>query len=245
MQTDSYIYLPSWVKFLALIILSATLAGGFGVALMGILAGRDAGWIEVSMAVVQISVSGLGIALVLFFSQRAISVDRLVRKSDEFLEQDVPAALQRFERITPGPLGALARVRVRVHHARGAYGAWYDAMIDDMALNFRFGLRMRNVIVNVFLPRSDFPSAAETQEILKATLKRAKDIVFTVEVTEETQERDGRDYIVIYLIQDLDSGFLFDTERRLSLLQQISLILRSLCINGRRQGLALTYDAKQ
>lgn len=238
MQSDSYIYLPGWVKLAAIVVLSVTLFGALGVAGLGVMGAGEAGWIEVSMAVVQISVSGLALALVLFFSQRAISVDRLVRKSDEYMERDVPAALRRFERITPGPLGSLAKVA----HAPGAYGAWYDCWIDDMALNFRFGLRMRHVTVNVFLPRSHFPSVPETQQILKATLKRAKDVGFDYDMAEETQERDGRDYVTIYFMQSLDSGFLFDTERRLSLLQQVSLVLRSLCINARRQGRRLAYD---
>ncbi len=240
-QSDSFIYLPGWIKVGAVAVLTVTLVGALGVAIQGVAGGRETGWVTVAMSVVQVCVSGLGLALVVFFSQRSISVENLVRKADVFLEEDVPAAVRRLESILPGKVGVLAHVRLKVRHAPGAYGAWYDGVVDDVAVSFRFGLRMRNMLAILYLPKTSVASAAEAERIFAATVKRARDFGFITEFSEEIQERDGREYVLFYVIQDLESGFLFDTESRLALLQQFSLLLRSVCLTARRGGLALVY----
>lgn len=242
MQSDSLIYLPAWVKVSAIVLLTFTLLGAFGIAVQGVLEGRPEGWIVMSMSVVQVCVSGLGLALVIFFSRRAISVENLVRKSDGFLEQDVPAAVARLESLAPGRIGQLAAVRLSVKHAPGSYGAWYDGAIDDVAISFRFGLRMRNMIAVLFAPRDQFETFEAAAAVFQSTIDRAKQMGFEAEIKEEFQERDGRRYVLIYLIQDLEAGFLFDTERRLSLLQQFTLILRSACLAARRSQVSLGFQ---
>lgn len=241
MNSDSFIYLPGWVKVSAIFLLTFTLLGAFGVAIEGVMENRDDGWITVSMSVVQVCVSGLGLALVIFFSQRAISIDNLVLKGDEFLERDVPAAVARLESLRSGTVGALAQVALETSHARGSAGAWYDGSIDDVAIGFRVNLRVGNMIAVIYAPAEQFEELAAADELFASTLERARDLGFTARSALEPQERDGKTYVLFYLIKDLEPGFLFNTEARLGLLQQLTLIIRSASLTARRRGAKLGF----
>lgn len=205
MQADNFIYFPAWVKIGAIFLLTFTLLGAFGIALEGVLHNREEGWIITSMSVVQVCISGLGLALVIFFSQRTMRVENLVAKADQFMQNDVPAAVKRLESLTPGKVGVLAKVKLDVAHAQVA-------------------------------------SLDAARAAVASSINRAEQIGFKTDFAEEVQERDGRTYVILYLIQDLDAGFPFDTERRLALLQQFTLILRSACLAARREGLRLGYE---
>jgi hypothetical protein len=98
MEIRNIIYLPIWVRLLALVILGIGFVVGVFFAYYFVSSGQggQADYILVALFIAQMAAYGLIIALVVFYSEREVSIDRLLARLDEFLEISLPAGLRRI-----------------------------------------------------------------------------------------------------------------------------------------------------
>jgi hypothetical protein len=95
-DSKNLIYLPAWVKVVSIAILSLCLIFSMAIALSFIGQPDRSDWILLAMSIAQVTASGLVLSLVVFFSERDLSVSALRQKSEEFSKVHMVNALSKI-----------------------------------------------------------------------------------------------------------------------------------------------------
>jgi hypothetical protein len=97
-DSQSLLHLPRWARVIALALLLSTLATAIFVTVHFVRTDDPANpkytdWVLVGMSLVQLALSGLAVALVLFYSEREVNAKTLLRKAESILDEDVTHTL--------------------------------------------------------------------------------------------------------------------------------------------------------
>jgi hypothetical protein len=241
MQPDNFIYMPRWLKIIAVMTLGLLACGAVGLTLHYLYLEAEADWVVLSFSVAQAALSILILLLVGLFSRRNVDFSELSAKSDRFLQHEIPFALRQIETIKNSRTHYFkeAQVRLSVMHAPGTDAAWYKGTIDGIFIFIRIGLRGDFATVAFYLSLDEHQGEAR----IRSDFSRAIGVSsrnFEVSVRQEGQPfADGRTYHCMFLDKPLPAGFLFDTEQRFVFARQVAQIVRLVCFDAHQKDLTL------
>ena len=226
------IHVPRGVRVVALSLLLITLLTALTVTVHFTLRDNPADpkytdWILVSMSLLHLALSGLAVALVLFYSEREVNTVALVQKTEEFLLTSVPEALTRVSasyalRHKGSQVTRLGRNDI--------FGATYRMQSGPHELKVWVGLNVSRLFTIFWL---SVPADVSTQVYIKDlqqhfefTFRGAAQIGYHTSY-EAAELADGTHIVSIWSSVDAKHNLLTEPSRRLFWLQDMAMMTES------------------
>lgn len=235
------VYVPRWLRW-SLLGFLLVLAGSFSAMFFFGMTRSDYGdWIQPSVSIVQIALTGLAYVALLFFTESGQSPARLMANADQVLTRLLPQCLGRITDAQGAP------VDVSVGDPSGVVGRAYDLQTPDTRLRFWVGLNVHRAIVAYFceLPGDDTGDdfRARLLEVFAPTLGGARAVGYT-EPTIQFESVDGYRFASLWLTWNLadkhgSDDFLTNTPTQLFFAQDIALMTQSFLRTAQRHGIRI------
>lgn len=235
-----YVPRPARVAALALLTLSLTVAlvaVATFVALEDPAQPRFSDWILVGMSLAQLSLSGLAIALILFYSEREANAGALQDKAGYVLTQQIPEVLRK---VTPSFELRHRQTRVEMTGQSDIFGAAYRLQAEEHVLRVWIGLNVSRLFVIFWIDEAGgahgpAPTAAALQEVFRFTFGGAEDVGYRTRY--EAARAGERQIVSIWSTVDCGSNLLSEPSKRLFWIQDIAMMIESFWRTSIRNGL--------
>lgn len=235
------VHIPRWLRW-GLFGFLLILAVGFS-ALFFLGMGRNdyGSWIQPSVSIVQIAMTGLAYVTLLFFTESSQSASVLKAKSDAVLTKLLPECFNRITDINH------CRVRTHVGAPSGVVGRSFDLYTDDTRVRLWVGLNVHRVIVIYFCELPSQDAGAEFREQLLSVFAPTINGALAVgykgpSIQFETVK--GHRLASLWLTWNLADAnshddFLTHTPTQLFFAQDVALMTQSFLRTAQRQGIRL------
>lgn len=231
-DSKGLIHVPATVRWVALILLFSALIAAMGLTIH--YAWKDypadlkfADWILVGMSLIHLTLSGLAVVLVLFFSERQANAEVLALRTHEFLTESVPQALSRVSasyalRHQPAVIDRLGRSDI--------FGAAYGLSSGEHQMKLWAGLNVSRLFVIFWLKVPAGTSFQEHSERIKATFAftfgGAQNVGYHT-YYEPATLNDGEDIISVWSSVETEHNLLTEPAKRLFWLQDLAMLTES------------------
>jgi hypothetical protein len=203
---------------------------------------KYADWILVGMSLVHMSLAGFAIALLLFFTEKDVSTDVLLKKPEVFLEDLLPKVL---ERVSPSYLARHQGSEVIKLGRSDIFGAAYELSADGKRVQMWVGLNVSRLIVIYWAAKptekSESQAVAHFEDIYKYTFGGAKKVGFTTNFEPFTSPT-GNQLVSIWSSVKLDQNLLLQPSDRLFWMQDIAMMTESFWRTSLRNNVVLSYE---
>lgn len=241
-DSQRFVYIPRPARIAALVALTAC----FVVALVTVAAfvamedpsaPRFSDWILVGMTLIQLSLSGLAIALVLFYSEREEDATALEAKSRHVLREQMTRMLRK---VTPAYELRNTPSKVQVLGASDIFGCGYRVSSGAREMQVWIGLNVSRVFVIFWLlpPQQAAGAAAAraVEKVFQYTFGGASDVGYKTRF--EAVEVNGETVVSIWSTVDTGSNLLTEPGKRLFWLQDVAMMIESFWRTAIRNQLA-------
>lgn len=254
MKRKNFVYTPFWVRVISILALFLTLSIALYVTYYYLGSGRET-WILASLGVAQVTASGLVVVLLVFFSERDASVERLQVRTDFFLLRTLPRALvfidfplstakdwrkgkfsirrmRRNRRNSP--------TRIDVIHSSGNCEAYYRIKALGEKITLRVQLNVSELTVSYYFPSKDSNDIGEIKNKMAWAISRYTDIgKYIASWYFSTEKFDGKTYISVHLAKEFSPDFLEKEAEKLKFSQDVTASTRSLIKHCKEVGVSL------
>jgi hypothetical protein len=234
MEYKDAVYLPSWVKITALIILAASCMGGLYLAYVAISKEQDK-LLDPAFSLIQFSSIGFTAALVLFYTERELSIKRLSDRLDKLFTE---ALFDAMKQIRIPELNKINGVQVNVskEHERGQPRAFYTLEYDGYELIVQVEANMKQILVMYYYPVAK--DIADLQQLTQkfTTMKEAEKVGWVFSSSIEKWTFDGNLYLLLYFRIQLETNFLLIPTEMLFWVTDISIMSRHALLKGIEEG---------
>jgi hypothetical protein len=227
------VHVPRWLKWTATLVLVALFA--LAVLVTAIFVIHDnpkdpkyADWILVGLATAQLSLTGAGIALVLFFAEREAGTASLQRRHQDFLSKSVPSVLVR---VTSSYDLRTTRSRVVRLGESDIFGAAYEIFSGEKSIKVWLGLNVNRIFVIFWIDVDEGSSVDLLQEqvrgVFQFTFGGAEAVGYHTNYEAATLP-DGHRVISIWSSARVDGhNLLTESAERLFWLQDVAMMTES------------------
>lgn len=236
-DASNILYAPRWVRILTILILLGSLAAS--IFFMFLFMEKDGyeTYLLTSIALAQVSSSGLVFILVIFYSRKELGVRGLKSKSDNFLQRELVESLRKMDwhdRFGPKSANLL---KVSVTHESGALICAYTIEVPNAKLCVRLVFNVRRIVV-IYLLDSDSGTYGDVELAFEPTISGAQSAGYTVAIRQKVDPPYGGPKVtsLTFYNETLKEDFLLDPLERLFWSQDISLMTRDVLIQGITQG---------
>lgn len=238
LDSKGLIYVPKTIRIVALLILGVTLAlGVFGtfyfLAIDDPASPRFTDWALLGMSLVHLTLSGLAVALVLFYSERELDTKALNVKLEEFLDRHLPAALSR---ISPSYESRERGSSVRRLGHSDIFGAAYELSSGSQMLKLWVGLNVSRIFVILWLDAQG-DSIDELKRRFEFTFGGAEKVGYHT-FYEPAQVSEGVSVVSIWSTVETGKNLLAQPSDRLFWVQDVAMMVESFWRTAIRHGLA-------
>lgn len=248
MRTENLIFLPPRIKVFAILILvTAIIFSGAVVGYYVFLVDAEHTFVLAALSVFQITTTGAAIALVLFYSRRALGRDALMNETTNWLIKDLRESLELIELpfepdvrkwTTVQKAAGLSRAKLTIDHQKGANAAHYLVSAFGIDLFMRVTLNSHRFIILYYVPSRSDDSIQRVKEATEIVLSGARLAGFDTRIAANPSTWDPSvSFVEVYCIKEVRRGFLMDSSERLYWSQDIATMTRSLIIQLKRHGL--------
>ncbi|MCC7249093.1 MAG: hypothetical protein IT473_10775 [Lysobacter sp.] len=234
MEKGAFIFVPKWVKLIALALLLISLMAGVCIAFLAFLYGEKE-WVEPGLSIAQFSGYGVAIAIVVLYSERETSVNRLSQRLDDFFSIYLKKSM---ENIRMPVLGSLHGdfIQVECHHEKGQPRAFYILKYKSYDLLVQVDANLRQIVVMYHFPVSPGADAPAIDEKFVPTINPAKDIGWFFSSMIARERFDNKTYYEIFFRMKMDTSFLLSSADVFFWVTDISVMTRSALLNGIESG---------
>ncbi len=169
LDANQIVYLPAWARYTVMIVLGALALSACiaGLALFFFPGNYDK--ITPTLSIAQTAAGAFAIVLFVLFAERELSTDKLLRRTDVFLEQQMPDGLRKIEipQLQPGVTVKVEVVQREstVHGGRkDIFGANYEIRLDDFKMRMWIGMNVKRLSVIYFVNAADASAVQLCQE---------------------------------------------------------------------------------
>lgn len=169
LDANQIVYLPAWARYTVMVVLGALALSACiaGLALFFFPGNYDK--ITPTLSIAQTAAGAFAIVLFVLFAERELSTDKLLRRTDVFLEQHMPEGLRKIEipQLQPGVTVQVEVVQraSTVHGGRkDIFGANYEIRLDDFKMRMWIGMNVRRLSVIYFVNAADASGVELCQE---------------------------------------------------------------------------------
>jgi hypothetical protein len=232
------VYLPRWLRWALLLVLSALVLGFSVVFFLGINRPGFKDWLPASVSVVQIALTALAYVLVVFFTESGQNPAALQRRTQQVLTVLLPQILARITDVQ----GAM--VAVQVGAPSGVIGYDYTLRSRHATVRFWLGLNVHRAVVILFCER---PAAqdgaafcAQLEKCFADTVAGARAVGYD-EPHYQLESLNGCEFVSIWLACSVrtEQDFLTHAPSQLFFAQDVAMMLQSFLRTAQRRELKL------
>jgi hypothetical protein len=245
LDSRSLVYVPRPVRVAALLMLTAVLVSALLVVLYYVrlddpASPKFADWILVGMSIVHLSLSGLAVAVVLFYSAREEGSDVLRARTEQFLSMHMPAAL---ERVSPHYILRQRGCNVERLGRSDIFGAAFKLERDAWQMRLWVGLNVHRIIVIYWV---DVPSGedgdaytSKMKQVFRFTFSGADKVGFHLNFQPAASVAD-KTILSIWATAETQHNLLSQPAERLFWAQDIAMMTESFWRTALREGVAIS-----
>lgn len=241
-DSKSIVYLPKWLKILALPFFVCLIGFSVYVCIAFIGEPDRSDWILISLSLAQLSVTAFVITLILIFGERDANLATLTEKTHKLLQEQLPAILGKIED-SEGH-------KAQVSHSpiNNIFGTNYHLKTPGIEVKLWVGLNVDRVIICYFLARN-LPTE-QTRQIFRYTFGGAESVGYKVNFEEAIIKATEEEILSIWCtwpaIQDssnLATELLSNPEKKLFIIQDIAMMTQSFIRTAERNNLVVVTRA--
>lgn len=242
-DSKSLVHLPASVRTAAVTILLAVLFGSAAMTAYFVVVETPekpqfTQWILISVALVQMALTGLGVALVLFFTEREVGTEALEKRTEHFLDVLLPSTLAR---VSPSYANRHAGCTVTRLGRSDIFGAAYELSTPDASMRLWVGLNVRRLIVIYWLdvdgPAAEFE--ARVKRAFQFTLAGSKRVGFQT-FFEYVETSDAREVLSVWSTLQQSANLLLLPSERLFWMQDVAMMTESFWRTSMRSALRIS-----
>lgn len=241
-DSKSIVYLPRWLKVLALPFFLGLIAFSVYVCVAFIGTPDRSDWILIALSLTQLSVTAFVITLVLIFGERDANLEALTGKTHKLLQDQLPMVLAKIQDSEGN--------RAQVSHSavNNIFGTNYHIQTPSIEAKLWVGLNVDRVIICYFLART-LPTE-QMRQIFRYTFGGAESVGYKVNFEEATIKATDEEILSIWCtwpaIQDgsnLATELLSNPEKKLFIIQDIAMMTQSFIRTAERNNLVILTGA--
>jgi hypothetical protein len=245
LDSRGFIHVPRPIRILALTLLGVVLVSALGMTAYYVQLDNPkdpkyADWILVGMSLIQMSLTGLALALLLFYTEREVSTSALKAKTDQFLDDLLPEAL-RF--VSPSYAQRHEGCRVVKLGRSDIFGAAYELQSGELRLRVWIGLNVNRLIAIYWVaaPATGHSDAhiAELQAAFQYTFGGATKVGYSTSF-EQAHDPAGRPIVSIWSDIKQPENLLLQPSERLFWMQDLAMMTESFWRTSLRKKIPLS-----
>lgn len=232
------VYLPRWLRWALLLVLSALVLGFSVVFFLGINQPGFKDWLPASVSVVQIALTALAYVLVVFFTESGQNPAALQRRTQQILTVLLPQILSRITDVEGEAM------TVHVGEPSGVIGYDYTLRSSHTTVRFWLGLNVHRAVVILFCER---PAAQDgeafctrLEKCFGDTVAGARSVGYD-EPHYQAESLKGCEFVSIWLACTVrtEQDFLTHSPSQLFFAQDVAMMLQSFLRTAQRRELKL------
>lgn len=244
LDSRGLIYVPKTIRVVALFVLGLSLALGLAgtfyfLAIDDPASPKFTDWALLGMSLVHLTLSGLAVALVVFYSEREMDTGALHLKLEEFLDKQLPQALSK---VSPSyETRHVGSVVHRLGHS-DIFGAAYALRSGTQALKLWVGLNVSRLFVIFWFDAGDEANEIETLKRRFAFSFGGAEKVGYHTFYELAQVSENRSVISMWSTVETGKNLLAQPADRLFWVQDVAMMVESFWRTAIRHGLRTSQD---
>lgn len=242
LNAHQVIFLPLWARWavigiLGTLALSATVCG---VVFLFAKEWRDT--VLPALSIAQTAAGGFAIVLFVLFAEKQLSTNRLMEKTDQFLDQHLVDSLSRIE--LPGiqkdktvSVKQITREMGIYGRRKDIYGANYEISLSDFRMRMWVGINVRRISTIYFVKVTGPSDVEKVADIFKFTFGGAEKVGYHTNF--EYSEIDGEQIVSMWSTVQAEQGILGNPAEQLFWVQDIAMMTQSVARTAWRNQLSL------
>lgn len=248
MEPRTLLFLPAWIKVLAIGLLAVLLGASGYLLWWHSFAVPDRDIVNAAVSLLQVAATGLLLLIAVAFSERDANVQVLMRRNEQWLTKLLPQALGGIG----APIGGTPYARqsddtpmiVTVRPGRNRVIADFTVMPQGsphLQLSISVFLNVRKISVFAYVPFDDKQSFEMLEKALAFTLDGARTVGYTGIIQKADSAFDQGNRLVIALYVDVGADFLSRPTDGLYWAQDVALFVRSMIFQAWRSEIILNH----
>lgn len=247
LNAHQVVFLPSWARWavigvLGSLALSATICG---IVFLFAKEWRDT--VMPALSIAQTAAGGFAIVLFVLFAEKQLSTNRLMEKTDQFLDKHLVDSLSRIE--LPGieknqtvSVQQIIRQEGIYGRRKDIYGANYEISLADFRMRMWVGINVRRIGVIYFVKADSSADVENIREIFKFTFGGAEKVGYHTNF--EYSELDDESIVSMWSTVQTENGILGNPAEQLFWVQDIAMMTQSVARTAWRNKLSLLTNTE-
>ena len=246
-DAQQIIFLPRWARLSIAIVLGVLAVSAAGTAVTLLFFPNATEYVTPVMSISQSAAGGFALVLIVLFSERQLSTDRLYKRTDQFLDTLLVESMRRIEvpqakKNTTMQVDIVARDQNVYGGRKDIFGSSYQLTLNDFKAKMWVGINVKRLSVIYFIKIDADHSIDELKRIFNFTLGGAEKVGYHTNM--EPVEIDGEKLISIWSTVFADKAILVDPSEQLFWVQDIAMMTQSICRTALRNGIDIFPNAE-
>lgn len=242
LDANQIVYLPAWARYSVMAVLGILAVSACVAGLVFFYFPDFHDRITPTLSIAQTAAGAFAVVLFVLFAERELSTDKLLQRTDTFLERQMPDALRKIE-IPQVRAGHTMSVSVidrasTIHGGRkDIYGANYELWLDEFRIRMWIGINVRRLSVIYFARASSIDDERAFEETFRFTFRGAQKLGY--ETNFQYVEINGEKLVSIWTTVMSENGILGNPSEQLFWMQDVAMMTQSLIRTAVREGIQL------
>lgn len=230
LDANQIVYLPAWARYAVMVVLGALALSACiaGLAFFFFPANYDK--ITPTLSIAQTAAGAFALVLFVLFAERELSTDKLLRKTDVFLEQQMAEGLRKIEipQLRPDVTVEVDVVQraSTVHGGRkDIFGANYEIRLDGFKMRMWIGINVKRLSVIYFVNAADASAVELIKEKFHFTFAGAAKLGYDTNF--QYAEIDDERFVSIWSTVMADKVILGNPSEQLFWIQDVAMMTQS------------------
>lgn len=240
LDANQIVYLPRWARYSVMTVLGALALSACVAGLAFFFYPAYYDQITPTLSIAQTAAGAFAVVLFVLFAERQLNTDKLLERTDSFLEVHVTSALRKIE-IPQVKRGHTVHAHVlhranTVHGGRkDIYGANYDVWLETFRMRMWVGINVKRLSV-IYFAQADSPAdEARFRDLFRFTFGGASKLGYDTNF--QYVEIDGEKVVSIWSTVMADSAILGNPAEQLFWIQDVAMMTQSLARTAVREGI--------
>ncbi|KFI07975.1 hypothetical protein [Massilia sp. BSC265] len=230
LDANQIVYLPAWARYAVMVVLGALALSACiaGLAFFFFPANYDK--ITPTLSIAQTAAGAFALVLFVLFAERELSTEKLLRKTDVFLEQQMADGLRKIEipQLRPGvtvDVDVVQRAST-VHGGRkDIFGANYEIRLGEFKMRMWVGINVKRLSVIYFVNAADESAVDFYEEKFHFTFAGAAKLGYDTNF--QYAEINGERFVSIWSTVMADKVILGNPSEQLFWIQDVAMMTQS------------------
>jgi hypothetical protein len=240
LDANQIVYLPSWARYAVMTVLGALALSACVAGIVFFYFPDKHDQITPALSIAQTAAGAFAVVLFVLFAERKLSTEKLLERTDIFLEQQMTEALRKIEvpQIKRGHtvnVNVLAR-EITIHGGRkDIYGANYEISLEGLRMRMWIGINVKRLSVIYFARANSIADEAEFEKKFRFTFGGAAKLGY--ETNFQYVELNGEKLVSIWSTVMADHVILGNPAEQLFWIQDVAMLTQSLIRTAVRENI--------